>query len=74
MCGCDKKGCDSGDRVVCACMGVTYDQVCSAIAGGCRDFEALVEILMVGKGCGHCVGGVKKILAEQLERYSEGKK
>lgn len=74
-CGKDKKECcvnntagqveSSMDYLVCTCMGVMYEEICSAIKSGKNTYDALSDSLGVGTGCNSCVQEVKEILKKK---------
>ncbi|WP_116126519.1 nitrate reductase [Lewinella sp. IMCC34183] len=53
-------------RLVCSCNNVGEGNLVGAIAGGCRDYDALVAQSGAGLGCGSCRPEVKSILEHQL--------
>jgi NAD(P)H-nitrite reductase large subunit len=48
------------------CIGVTRGDLRAAVAGGCRDFDALLDRTEAGSGCGTCVGDVREIHMQLL--------
>ena len=54
-------------RVVCSCNNVGEGNLLNAIAGGCRDLNALVTQTGAGLGCGSCKPEVQMILDQQRQ-------
>nr|WP_229249005.1 nitrate reductase [Dyadobacter sandarakinus] len=54
-------------RLICSCNHVGEGNLEKAIAGGCRDFQALCGKTGAGTGCGSCRPEVRAVLEKALE-------
>ncbi len=50
------------ERIVCACMEVTDQEIEEAVLEGARTYYTLQERTKVGTGCGECKGEVEELL------------
>lgn len=56
-------------RIVCHCLNVTEEDIKMEVLEGVKDFDELQKRTKVGTGCGKCVGEVKKLLEQFVEKY-----
>ena len=56
------------NQVVCGCFKLTVQDLANAIKNGAKSFEEVQAATKVGTGCGGCVEGNKKLVAQLLAR------
>lgn len=54
------------NQVVCGCFNLTVRDLNNAIKDGAKSFEEVQLITKVGTGCGNCIEGNKKLVAQLL--------
>jgi nitrite reductase [NAD(P)H], large subunit len=59
------------DALICSCESVTKGAICSAIADGAENVEAIKKCTKAGTGCGGCTPMIKDLIAHTLK--SQGK-
>ncbi len=57
------------ERIVCACMEVTDQEIEEAVLEGARTFYKLQEMTKVGTGCGECKGEVEELLEFYVNKH-----
>lgn len=55
---------------VCVCNAITENDICSAVAGGCKSLRELREQLDFGSTCGRCQGCARDVLKNTLHNHA----